>query len=150
MEKVERKIEKLEKAMNAGFKRADKSFATIDQKFATIDKSFATIDKSFATIDKSFATIDQKFVGVDKSFAGVHKLIDDLAKSTAFGFEKMQKQMDEHSMEQNEKLQWITNILEKHTGWLKNLDQERIFTYAHVERLEDEINRIKVQLGMTK
>jgi len=146
MEKVERKIEKLEKAMNAGFKRADKSFATIDQKFATIDKSFATIDKSFATIDKSFATIDQKFVGVDKSFAGVHKLIDDLAKSTAFGFEKMQKQMDEHSMEQNEKLQWITNILEKHTGWLKNLDQERIFTYAHVERLEDEINRI----GMTK
>ena len=143
MEKVERKIEKLEKAMNAGFKRADKSFATIDQKFATIDKSFATIDKSFATID-------QKFVGVDKSFAGVHKLIDDLAKSTAFGFEKMQKQMDEHSMEQNEKLQWITNILEKHTGWLKNLDQERIFTYAHVERLEDEINRIKVQLGMTK
>ena len=150
MEKVERKIEKLEKAMNAGFKRADKSFATIDQKFATIDKSFATIDKSFATIDKSFATIDQKFVDLDKSFAGVHKLIDDLAKSTAFGFEKMQKQMDEHSMEQNEKLQWITNILEKHTGWLKNLDQERIFTYAHVERLEDEINRIKVQLGMTK
>lgn len=129
MDKVERKIEKLEKAMNAGFKRAD---------------------KSFASIDKSFVAIDQKFAGVDKSFASVNKLIDDLAKSTAFGFEKMQKQMDEHSMEQNEKLQWITNILEKHTGWLKNLDQERIFTYAHIEHLEDEISRIKVQLGMTK
>ena len=41
---------------------------------------------------------------------------------------------------------WVKDILEKHTGFLQRLDEERIFTLSYVTRLEKEIEFIKKRL----
>ena len=41
---------------------------------------------------------------------------------------------------------WVKDILEKHTGFLQRLYEERIFTLNYVNRLEKEIEFVKKRL----
>lgn len=79
------------------------------------------------------------------------KAITDLTRATARGFEHVEKRFDEVEKRFDDvysEITWIKDILEKHTGFLLRLDQERIFTNIHINRLEEEINKIKTQLNL--
>lgn len=93
--------------------------------------------------------------------------IDDLALMTAQGFNEVDNKFDEMRKEVREGFRlmseeivdlksdvsilkddmvWVKNILEKHTGFLQRLDEERIFTLNYVNRLEKEIEFVKKRL----
>jgi len=42
--------------------------------------------------------------------------------------------------------EYATNVLDQHTVTLNRLDQERIFTIDRVKRIEDDVERIKLEL----
>lgn len=97
--------------------------------------------KEITTKDLALS-IDKLSQTVEKGFKRVDKKIDDLAASTHAGFSNVEGRLGklEKSMD------WVKDVLEKHSGTLLRLDQERFFTINHVHRLEEEINRIKEQL----
>lgn len=74
-----------------------------------------------------------------KNETKIEKMIEDLAASVARGFHEQ----NERFIKLEENIVWIKNILESHSTTLARLDQERIFTINHVERLESEIQTIK-------
>jgi vacuolar-type H+-ATPase subunit I/STV1 len=79
----------------------------------------------------------------------IEKLIDDLAISVSKGFDHQNERFDklESRFDNLEKDNvWIKDILEKQTTTLERLDQERIFTFNYIKRLEAEVNKIKKQL----
>ncbi|MCX6808162.1 MAG: hypothetical protein NTW50_00650 [Candidatus Berkelbacteria bacterium] len=113
--------------------------------------------KGFADQSK---VIEDLAISTAKGFADQSKVIEDLAISTAKGFadqnERFEKRFNKleninvgfekrFDRLENDNI-WIKNVLENHSTILERLDQERIFTINHVNRLEDEINEIKKQL----
>ncbi|OGD65357.1 hypothetical protein A2215_00235 [Candidatus Berkelbacteria bacterium RIFOXYA2_FULL_43_10] len=134
IDKLEKSIVKLSKAVKAGF---------------------SAVDKRFEGVDKRFDVVDKRFDGVDKKFDDVDKSIGDLAASTAVGFEKMHKYVDNRFemvdialLELRKDARWTRDVLDKHAGWNLTLDQERIFTISRIDRLEGEINKVKAKIGV--
>lgn len=149
--KIEEMIENLAATMERGFADQKKRF---DEKFVVQEKRFdEKIGDLAATMERGFAAQDEKFVVIEKRF---DKKIDDLARAVARGFAAQDERFDKQDIKFDridkrlEKLEadnvWTRNVLEQHTTILARLDQERIFTISHVNRLEDEINKIKKQL----
>ena len=87
------------------------------------------------TVKKGFEQVDKK----------IESEISDLAIITARSFDRVENRLANIEDE----MTWVKNILEKHSGFLARLDQERIFTINHVHRLEDEINKIKSRLKIS-
>ena len=86
--------------------------------------------------------------------------LDEVLKAVNDGFNQMEHRFRELEIgqvktstgllffqkETRDDLKWIKEILEKHTGTLKRLDEERLFTISYVQRLEKEIIFIKKHL----
>jgi len=71
-----------------------------------------------------------------------------LALSVAKGFSDQNERFDKRFDKLEKDNTWIKEVLESHTGMLNRLDQERMFTINHVNRLESDINKIKKQLKL--
>ena len=132
IDKLEKSIVKLSKAVKAGF---------------------SAVDKRFEGVDKRFDVVDKRFDGVDKKFDDVDKSIGDLAASTAVGFEKMHKYVDNRFemvdialLELRKDARWTRDVLDKHAGWNLTLDQERIFIVHRTDRIESDVELIKKRL----
>ncbi|MCX6809527.1 MAG: hypothetical protein NTZ65_02135 [Candidatus Berkelbacteria bacterium] len=112
------------------------------------------------TIDDLAQSMSEGFRNVQKQFKNVQKQIDNLALITGEGFNDTQKQINNLYFEQKEfraeasgkffKLEkdmvWVKEILEGHTGILKDLDEERIFVIHRTDRIEDDVEIIKKRL----
>jgi chromosome segregation ATPase len=120
--------------------------------------------------DKKIETIETLTTEMRSGFDKTNKLVGDLASSMAKGFEKVEGDiLDLKSDVSGLKTDvfdlksgvsslksdvgglkvdmiWVKDILEKQTGTLMRLDQERIFSLNYVQRLEKEVEKIKKQL----
>jgi predicted nucleic acid-binding Zn-ribbon protein len=130
-----------------------------EDKIDKLEKSISKLSKAmkvgFSAVDKKFEGVSKRFDGVDKKFDDVSKSIGDLAASTAVGFEKMHKYVDNRFemvdialLELRKDVSWSRDVIEKHAGWNLTLDQERIFTISRIDRLEKEINKVKAKIGV--
>jgi len=72
----------------------------------------------------------------------LERMIEDLTFSVAKGFEKVEG--DIISLKSD--MVWVKDILEKQSGTLLRLDQERVFSLNYIQRLEKEVEKIKKQL----
>lgn len=93
-------------------------------------------------VEKGFKQVDKRFEQVDKK---IESEVNGLAMTTAKSFDRVEHRLV--NIENN--MTWVKNVLERHSGFLARLDQERIFTISHIHRLEDEINKIKKQLKIS-
>ena len=119
--KVEAMIEDLAITIANSF---EKSQEHMDKRFEQVDARFEQIDKRFERVEDNIFTIKEDIYGLKEDVSGLEQNVS-----------KLQTGMD-----------WTKNVLDLHTGLLQRLDQERAFTMSHVQRLEDEIDRIKKQL----
>ena len=54
-----------------------------------------------------------------------------------------------HEQNEDERYQRIMTVLDAHTKLVTKLDQERLFQIQRIDRLEKELKKIKVHLGLT-
>lgn len=92
--------------------------------------------------------IDALATTIAKGFNDQYKMIEDLAISTAKGFNDQNERFEKRFDKLEEDNIWIKGILEKQTGTLARLDQERIFSLNYINRLESEVKEIKKYLKM--
>ncbi|TAN58738.1 hypothetical protein EPN15_00145 [Patescibacteria group bacterium] len=111
-------------AKKIGIKK--KKSIELNDVLVAVNDGFNVMEERFRGVDKRFETIDMRFEMVDKRFDEVDKRFEHV----------------------DERFRQVFTILDGHTKKLEGLEQERLFSFHAVHRLEKEIERMKKHLHM--
>ncbi len=136
IEKIDHKVDQVKGELKSDIIAATKKTDDkVDQVRGELKQDITDIKASLAS---STDTLKLDITDIKKGFT-------DLAQTAINSFTHIERRLEK--VETN--TTWMRNILEQNTGTLLRLDQERLFTINHVNRLENEIKQIKAQLKIS-
>ncbi|OGD56782.1 hypothetical protein A2V71_01520 [Candidatus Berkelbacteria bacterium RBG_13_40_8] len=98
------------------------------------DKQFETIIKKLNDFDKSFDKVDKRFDKNDERFVKNDRKMDILIKKSLFVDDRFFTVSQEIKKSKDE----ILTVFDKVMVIIQRLDQERVFTFAAVKRLQEQ------------